>query len=157
MGFGHELRVRRSADVRVLSAQLDLIVAAVLSTRYTSPLWALALAWLSSDSFGYLGRRPLAEAILLPCVVAITMFLASNVVTFYETSTKGKVDYEAVRPWFSRMTALQLCISAIWGLVPWLLWDPASQINHVFLAGATIAMKPQDCSVWRNCGTRLPT
>ena len=140
MGFGHELRVRRSADVRVLSAQLDLIVAAVRSTRYTSPLWALALAWLSSDSFGYLGRRPLAEAILLPCVVAITMFLASNVVTFYETSTKGKVDYEAVRPWFSRMTALQLCISAIWGLVPWLLWDPASQINHVFLAGATIAM-----------------
>src|SRR5471032_2783484 len=38
------------------------------------------------------------------------------------------------------MTMLQLCISAVWGLVPWLLWDPASQINHVFLAGATIAM-----------------
>src|SRR5205814_6384617 len=30
--------------------------------------------------------------------------------------------------------------SAVWGLVPWLLWDPASQINHIFLAGATIAM-----------------
>ena len=126
--------------MRVLSAQLDLIASAVRSTRYTSPMWALALAWISSDSFGYLGHRPLAETILLPCVVAITMFLAANVVTFYETSTKGKSDYEAVRPWFSRMTALQLCISATWGLTPWFLWDPASPINHVFIAGATIAM-----------------
>ena len=140
MGFGQQLRVRRSADIRVLSAQLDLIASAMRTTRFTSPFWAFVLAWLGSDAFGYLGRRPFEETILLPCIVAITMFVASNVVTFYQTTTAGQTNYEAVRPWFSRMTILQLCISAVWGLVPWLLWDPSSSINHVFLAGATIAM-----------------
>ena len=126
--------------MRVLSAQLDLIASAVRTTRFTSPLWAVALAWLGSNAFGYLGNRPFAQTVLLPSVIAITMFLASNVVTFYQTTTAGKSDYEAVRPWFSRMTALQVFISAMWGLLPWMLWDPSSQVNHVFVAGATIAM-----------------
>jgi len=140
VGFGQQLRVRRSADVRVLNAQLDLIAEAMRTTRFASPLWALALAWLGSDSFGYLGHRPFEQAILLPCIVSITMFLASNIVSFYQMTTAGQTDYEAVRPWFARMTVLQVVISAVWGLVPWLLWDPSSQINHIFLAGATIAM-----------------
>jgi two-component system cell cycle sensor histidine kinase PleC len=140
VGFGQQLRVRRSADVRVLNAQLDLVTSAMRTTRFTSPLWALGLAWLGSDSFGYLGHRPFAQAILLPCIVSITMFLASNIVSFYQMTTAGQTDYEAVRPWFARMTVLQVVISTIWGLVPWLLWDSGSEINHIFLAGATIAM-----------------
>jgi two-component system, cell cycle sensor histidine kinase PleC len=140
LGFGQQLRVRRSADVRVLNAQLDLVAAAMRTTRFTSPLWALALAWLGSDSFGLLGHRPFQQAVLLPCIVSIAMFLASNIVSFYQMTTAGQTEYEAVRPWFARMTALQVVISAIWGLVPWLLWDPASQVNHIFLAGATVAM-----------------
>jgi two-component system cell cycle sensor histidine kinase PleC len=140
VGFGQQLRVRRSADVRVLNAQLDLVAGAMRTTRFTSPLWALALAWLGSDSFGYLGHRPLEQTILLPCIVTITMLLASNIVSYYQTTTAGQTDYEAVRPWFARMTALQVVISTVWGLVPWLLWDPASQLNHVFIAGATVAM-----------------
>jgi len=126
--------------VRVLNAQLDLIAAAVRSTRFTSPLWAMVLAWLASDSFGLLGHRAFAQTVLLPCAVAVTSFLASNIVTFYRDSTAGKTDYEAVRPWFSRMTVLQIFISGVWGLLPWFLWDPTSQVNHIFLAGATVAM-----------------
>jgi two-component system, cell cycle sensor histidine kinase PleC len=140
VGFGQQLRVRRSADIRVLSAQLDLIASAMRTTRFTSPFWAFVIAWLGSDAFGYLGRRSLEQTILFPCIIAVTMFLASNVVTFYQTSTAGQTDYEAVRPWFSRMTMLQVVISAVWGLLPWLLWEPGSQINHVYLAGATVAM-----------------
>jgi two-component system cell cycle sensor histidine kinase PleC len=132
--------VRRSADVRVLNAQLDLIASAMRTTRFTHPLWALALAWLGSDSFGHLGHRPFQQAILLPCMISITMFLASNIVSFYQMTTAGQTDYEAVRPWFARMTILQVVISAVWGLLPWLLWDSTSQINHIFLAGATISM-----------------
>jgi two-component system, cell cycle sensor histidine kinase PleC len=132
--------MRRSADVRVLNAQLELVAAAMRTTRFTSPLWALALAWLSSDQFGLLGHSPLSRTIALPVIVSVTMFAAAHIVSYYQTTTAGQTDYEAVRPWFARMTALQVAISAVWGLVPWLLWDPASQMNHVFLAGATIAM-----------------
>jgi two-component system cell cycle sensor histidine kinase PleC len=126
--------------VRVLSAQLDLIAEAVHTSRFGSPIWALVLAWLGSDSFGRLGHRPFEQTILLPCVIAITMFIASNIVSHYQTSTAGQTDYEAVRPWFGRMTFLQVFINAVWGLAPWLLWDPSSQLNHIFLAGATMAM-----------------
>ncbi|HEV2650295.1 MAG TPA: HAMP domain-containing sensor histidine kinase [Rhizomicrobium sp.] len=132
--------MRRSADVRVLNSQLELIAAAMRTTRFTSPMWALALAWLASDSFGPLGHRPFSHTILLPCIVAIAMFLASNIVSYYQTTTAGQTDYEVVRPWFSRMTLLQIFISAIWGLVPWVLWDTGNEANHIFLAGATIAM-----------------
>ncbi|MBV9905038.1 MAG: hypothetical protein JO346_10715, partial [Alphaproteobacteria bacterium] len=126
--------------MRVLNAQLDLIAAAMRSMRFTSPLWALALAWLGSSSFGYLGSRPFEQTILLPCFVSITMFLASNVVAHYQAATARQTDPQVVRPWFMRLTLLQVAISAVWGLVPWLLWDPASEASSVFLGGATIAM-----------------
>ena len=41
------------------------------------------------------------------------MFLASNIVSFYQMTTAGQTDYEAVRPWFARMTVLQIVISTI--------------------------------------------
>ncbi|MBV9540062.1 MAG: hypothetical protein JO167_02245, partial [Alphaproteobacteria bacterium] len=126
--------------MRVLNAQLDLIAAAMRSMRFTSPLWALALAWVGSASFGYLGKRPFEQTILLPCVISVTMFFVSNVVSHYHAMTAGQTDPHAVRPWFMRLTLLQVVISAVWGLVPWLLWDPSNDANSIFLAGATIAM-----------------
>ncbi|MBS0471448.1 MAG: hypothetical protein JSR60_10285 [Proteobacteria bacterium] len=126
--------------MRVLNAQLDLVASAMRMTRVASPLWALALAWLGSDAFGPLGHRPFEHTVLLPCLMAVTVFAASNVVSYYRASTAGQTDYEAVRPWFARMTMLQVVISAVWGLMPWLLWDASNPINHLFLAAATIGM-----------------
>ena len=140
MRFIKRLRSQRSTDVRVLKAQLDLTSQTVRSTRLSSPFWALAIAWLGSDSFGVFGHVNFNEAVFVPVIVSATMILSASVVSIYQYDTSDNNDYDRTQPWFSRIVAMQAIISAAWGLMPWLLWDPGNLINHVFLAGATAAV-----------------
>src|ERR1043166_4234972 len=73
MGYGQRLRLQKSADVRVLKSQLDLIAAVVHSARFSAPAWAAVLAWFASDKFGYVGHKSLVVAALLPLLVAAAM------------------------------------------------------------------------------------
>ncbi len=134
LGYGQRLRVQRNADVRVLKAQLDLIAEAVNATRITSPVWALAIAWLASDQFGYFGQVPIETCLILPVIVGIAMVFASYVVSKYRHDVGGHTEPERVQPWFARFVAMQIATSMAWGLVPWLLWTPANPVNHLFLA-----------------------
>jgi two-component system cell cycle sensor histidine kinase PleC len=140
VGFGKRLRVQRSADVRVLKAQLDLTAEALRSTRLSAPLWAFAIAVMASDEIGLVGGKPFLHAMIMPAILAVTMVLLSHIVSFYKQDTSGSTGYERTRGWFGRMVGLQIVVSAVWGLMPWLLWDGASDINHVFLAASTISI-----------------
>ena len=134
------LRSQRSTDVRVLKAQLDLTSQTVRSTRLSSPFWALAIAWLGSDSFGLFGHANFNTAVFVPVIVSATMILSASVVSIYQYDTSESNDYERTQPWFTRIVAMQAVISAAWGLMPWLLWDPGNTVNHLFLAAATVAI-----------------
>ena len=68
------------------------------------------------------------------------MILTAYVVSIYQYDTSENNDYERTKPWFSRIVAMQAIISAAWGLMPWLLWDPTSMVNHLFLACATVGI-----------------
>ncbi len=138
--FIKRLRSQRSGDVRVLKAQLDLTSQTVRSTRLSSPFWALAIAWLGSDSFGFFGHANFNVAVFVPVIVSATMILSASVVSIYQYDTAESNDYDRTKPWFSRIVAMQAVISAAWGLMPWLLWDPTSVVNHVFLACATVGV-----------------
>ncbi|MDE2183381.1 MAG: HAMP domain-containing histidine kinase [Alphaproteobacteria bacterium] len=140
MRFIKRLRSQRSTDVRVLKAQLDLTSQTVRSTRLSSPFWALAIAWLGSDSFGMFGHVNFNEAVFVPVIVSATMILSASVVSIYQYDTSDSNDYDRTQPWFSRIVAMQAIISGAWGLMPWLLWDSENLVNHVFLAGATAAV-----------------
>ena len=140
MTFFKRLRGQRSTDVRVLKAQLDLTSQTVRSTRLSSPFWALAIAWLGSNSCGVFGHADFNVAVFLPVIVSATMILSASVVSIYQYDTSEGSDYERTMPWFSRIVAMQAVISAAWGLLPWLLWDPSSMVNHVFLACATVGV-----------------
>jgi two-component system, cell cycle sensor histidine kinase PleC len=133
------LRSQRSTDVRVLKSQLDLTSQTVRSTRLSSPFWALAIAWLGSDSCGMFGHINFNEAVFVPVIVSATMILSASVVSIYQYDTADNGDYDRTQPWFSRIVAMQGVISFAWGLMPWLLWDQGNFINHLFLAGATLA------------------
>ena len=140
MSIIQRLRSQRSSDVRVLKAQLDLTSQTVRSTRLSSPFWALAIAWLGSESFGAFGHVSFNQAVFVPVIVSATMILSASVVSIYQYDTSENNDYERTKPWFTRIVMMQAVISAAWGLMPWLLWDPGNQINHVFIAGATSAV-----------------
>ena len=140
MSFIKRLRSQRSTDVRVLKAQLDLTSQTVRSTRLSSPFWALAIAWLGSDSFGMFGHADFNVAVFVPVIVSATMILSASVVSIYQYDTSESNEYDRTQPWFSRIVTMQAIISAAWGLMPWLLWDPGSLVNHVFLACATVGI-----------------
>jgi len=132
VGYGQRLRVQRSADVRVLKAQLDLIADVVHSARFTAPLWALGMAWIASGA--RLGGRTFESALVLPVLVGLTAYVASRLVVHYQHEAAARATFEKLENWFSRFVAIQVGISAIWGLIPWLLWDATNPLNHVFLA-----------------------
>ena len=140
MGFGKRLRVQRSADVRVLKSQLDLTAEALRATRLSAPLWALFIAFLASNEVGLVGNVALMRALVVPGLLAATMVALDYVVSYYRRDTAGSSGHERTQGWFGRLVAMQAVISAVWGLMPWILWDHASNLNHVFLAAATISI-----------------
>src|ERR1051326_870846 len=94
MGYGQRLRVQRSADVRVLKSQLDLIAAVVHSARFVGPAWALALACLASGRFGFFGHRPLMITVALPAAIAVVMLLGDVVIGAYRRDVGAHVRTE---------------------------------------------------------------
>ena len=127
--------MRRRADVRVLKAQLDLIVENVQHAWLSAPLVAFGMAMVASDPVGAFGHRPFFIAIIVPAAVAILGLIVSRVGVFYQQDVSQNLRAERVEAWFSRFLMLQVAISMAWGLIPWILWEPGSILNHAFLAG----------------------
>jgi two-component system cell cycle sensor histidine kinase PleC len=140
VGFGKRLRVQRSADVRVLKSQLDLTAEALRATRLSAPLWCLFIAFIASDEIGLVGSVPVMRALLAPAFVAATMVALDYVVSYYRRDTLGSGGQERTQAWFGRLVAMQAVVSAVWGLMPWLLWDHTSSLNHLFLAASTVSI-----------------
>jgi two-component system cell cycle sensor histidine kinase PleC len=140
VGFPQQWRIKRSTDVRVLKAQLDLTALSVRATRLSTPLWALALALIGSSIVGVFGHRSFSETIFLPVIVSVVMIFSASMTSIYQHDTAQSDDYDEVAPWFGRITAMQATISAAWGVLPWLFWDGASEINHLFIVAAMLTV-----------------
>ena len=138
VSYGQRLRMQRSADGRVLKAQLNFIAEVLHSARFAAPLWALAIALLAS-SYGHFGDAPLATALILPVVVTVAAIAAAQMTARYRSDAAVHARYEQLEPWFARFIMLQLATSTAWGLMPWLLWQSDSAINQVFIAAAAIS------------------
>jgi two-component system cell cycle sensor histidine kinase PleC len=135
VGFAHQLRIQRSADVRVLKSQLDLVADAVIGTRYNSALWAAALAIIVSRYVGVFGSVPLERSIILPVLAAISAFVSTALVSIFRRDLAAHANFDAMSRWQHRLVLMQFGMSSIWGLAPWLLWDAGNPVNHVFIAG----------------------
>ncbi len=57
-----------------------------------------------------------------------------RLVTLYRREAAGQVSSEQLQGWFSRFIAVQFSFGCAWGLMPWLLWVPGDNVNHIFLA-----------------------
>ena len=120
-------------DARVLKAQLDLAAQSVRTTYLTSPFWALALALLCSDLTGIFGHRPLTVTLYLPLILLAAMLLIGATTAAYRREMASDPEGN-LRTWSVRLWTVQLALSAAWGTMPWLLWDPGNAVNHLFLA-----------------------
>ena len=140
MGYGQRLKIQRSADVRVLKSQLDLIAAVVHSSRFISPAWAMIVSLLGSDLFGYFGHGSVYVAGLAAVLITFVMFAGDRVVDTYQHDTASHATAERLQGWFGKFAGLQIAISAAWGILPWLVWDPSNQLNHVLLAATVVCV-----------------
>ena len=134
VGYGQRLRMQRSADVRVLKAQLDLIASVVRSARLVAPLWAAAIALMGSSVLGLFGHQDIRIALVLPLVVGLTAFGSLRLIDAYAQQSAGRVTSEQLQSWFPRFVGVQIAFSVAWSLMPWLLWEAANPLNHLFLA-----------------------
>jgi len=136
VGYGQRLRMQRSADVRVLKAQLDLIASVMRSARFAAPLYAAVISYLGSAAFGYFGHCDIRIAAILPAAVGLTSLMSSKLIDEYARASAGRVSSDQLQAWFPRFVGVQIAFSTSWSLLPWLLWDPANPLNHMFLAAA---------------------
>ena len=131
--------MQRSADGRVLKAQLNLIADVLHAARFVAPLWALCAALLASE-VGVFGDASLEAALALPAAVGVATLVAMRSVTLYRDDAAVHASQQRLEPWFGRFIALQIAISSAWGLMPWLLWQSGNPLNHIFLALAVVAI-----------------
>jgi two-component system cell cycle sensor histidine kinase PleC len=131
------IRLHNDADPRVLKAQLDVIADVGRQAWVVTPLWALALAFLCSDALGLFGRRPLGATLLFAAVVTAVSYASYAIYGHYRRIAAP--DEAALRVWAARMVAVHIMISAVWGLMPWMLWWPDDIANHLFLLLAVSA------------------
>jgi two-component system cell cycle sensor histidine kinase PleC len=134
LGYGQTLRVRQRADVRVLKAQIDLIVESAQHARLTAPLFALGIALVASRPLDFFGHRQIQVSAILPMVVTALGILAIHVGRLYQRDFSRPLT-NLVEVWFPRFLVLQIATSATWGLITWVLWEPGNSLNHAFLAG----------------------
>jgi two-component system cell cycle sensor histidine kinase PleC len=134
LGFAKQLRVQRSADVRVQRSQLDLVVEAIAASRWTAIAWSLALVALTTSLTGFLGNVPLSQALWLPALAAIGTAVVSHYTNKYRADTNHHASHEAITRWQNRIITVQALSGTIWGLAPWILWQGDNPLNHVFLA-----------------------
>jgi two-component system cell cycle sensor histidine kinase PleC len=123
-----------------LKSQLDLIAEVVHSTRFVSPAWALLVAVIGSSLFGPLGNRPIYVTGIAAAIVAAVMFAADRFVDAYQRDVAAHASAERLQRWFTKFTALHVVISAAWGVLPWIVWEPGNQLNHVLLAATMVCV-----------------
>jgi two-component system cell cycle sensor histidine kinase PleC len=127
--------MQRSADGRVLKAQLNLIADVLQGAQVPTPMWTLAIA-LAVSQLPALGGIALKQAMILPLVAGTVTLLAARFVAHYRRETAAHSTQEKLEPWFGRFIGLQIVISAAWGLTPWLFWQSGNLYNHLFLGAA---------------------
>ena len=131
--------LRRGGDIRTLKSQLDLAVTTIKATRLTAPFWATVAALLCSGPLNIFGHVDLLQALMLPVAVALTLAGVSVAGAVYERGASSD-DPDFAPRWFPRFTLMQAAISAAWGLMPWLLWEPGNAVNHMFLGAAVVSV-----------------
>ncbi len=135
MSFLRRFGEGKESEPRILQAQLALAGQSVYSTRFTSPAWSLVVAVLCS--VGAFGHVSLARTLFLPIAVAVAVGASSQMAVAYERYCDTEGDAYS---WFPCFVAMQIAVSAAWGVMPWLCWEAGNPVNHMFLAASMMAV-----------------
>ncbi len=139
MGQGWRLNLQRSADVRALRGQLDITADLLRIAPFGAIVWAGAMAWLASSSFGVLGNQNIRITAILPAAVGVTTLISSAVTSRYKRQADEHIVAARLKHWYWNFLGVLVAYNIAWGLAPWLLWQPHDMLNHMFIAASVFS------------------
>src|SRR5215831_10737406 len=134
------VQATRVEDPRLLKVQVDRAAKTINATVISSPFWVSFTAALTSEAIGFLGNVPIERCLVLIFVVIACCYFAQRVLNRFNLVRQRSDDPKVLTQWLDRLLVLSVFLSTVWGLAPWLLWDPASGINHAFLVLVSLAI-----------------
>jgi two-component system cell cycle sensor histidine kinase PleC len=119
-------------DPRILKVQAERAAKAIRGTVISSPAWACFAYIITSSIDPILGTVPLTRGLILIAEILIACGLAQFVLRLYRTQ-RDQADAKETAAWLDRLLGVNIALSAVWGTMPWLLWDPVHHVNHLFV------------------------
>ena len=126
-------------DPRILKVQVERAANALGGAVTASPVWAGVTAFVSSEFFLPLGGVSALRAAAFVVVICIATLFIRAVLDAFHRERPGITDAEGASIWLNRLLLLYVLLSFCWGLMPWLLWNEANLLNHVFISLVSLA------------------
>ena len=124
---------RADADPRILRVQVERAASALNGAVVASPFWVGVAAFVCSEFFPQLGAIPFVRVVSLVLIVCSAVLAIRLVLNAFKRELDAGMDTEGDTKWLNRLLLLNVLLSTIWGLAPWLLWDEGNLLNHVFI------------------------
>ena len=118
-------------DLRLLKVQIERAANVVRGTILASPCWGCFAVFATSALDPTLGSVPVARGLALIFAVILSSLAAHYVLKSYDADKE--TDIKAHARWLRQLFALNVFLSATWGLAPWLLWAGDHRVNHAFI------------------------
>jgi len=123
-------------DPRILKVQVERAAKAIRGTIISSPAWACFAAYACSEEFPAFGSVSIARAVALVAIVCAGVAFAQLVLKALDRDREGATPER----WLRRLLGLNVVLSLTWGMTPWLLWEAANPVNHVFITLVCLAI-----------------
>ncbi len=131
--------VAEPIDPRLLKVQAERAAKAIRGTIISSPPW-VCFAYINTSMIDpILGSVSIARGFALIGLVLVAAGVAQLMLRLYRASS-DTTDPKVMSAWLDRLLYVNIFLSFVWGLMPWLLWDPIHRVNHVFVALLCLAV-----------------
>jgi len=129
-----------SGDPRLLNVRVERAAKAISATIAGSPLWVCFFAVMCSEPVSLLGQVPVLRTLAVVLLVFAASGFAMLRLRAFRHSRNAKPSKQIAIHWLRTFRGVSAVLSAAWGCAPWLLWDPASPSNHIFIGLMCLAM-----------------
>ena len=140
MPYAGEPAENARVDTRLLILQAERVARTIRATLASSPIWAAVVAFIVSKEVPFLGSVPFARSAMFCAIVLVAIGTAYWSLRIYDASAKRGMTPTDAAYWLKKFLGIAALLSMTWGLAPWLLWDDADPINHVFVALVCLAV-----------------
>lgn len=120
--------------VRMLRAQVEIIAASLPVTMWLNPSWAIVSIIPFLGFFPFFGYVSPVNLIAAVSVHVVNATIAAFLYLWYRHNPTD------IHKWAVRFNVFQVLIGISWGLLPWFLWVPDNNLNHVIVVVPIVAV-----------------